>query len=179
MTQLPKKLQDHADALAAADERLTALDEDALLAAPVDISAMLRTGIELHEELTAQSRTLETRDCVVVTGDMDVETLVVKGPGGLLVLGDLKVGTAELHSIVLVLGNCHVADQIVGEGEPNTLTVLGEIQGGRCEMRKQFIMQFLGGGKLTSLKDSEGGAAELLELLSGAGSELEVDEVDA
>lgn len=175
MTQLPKKLQEHADALEAADERLTALDEDGLLAAPVDISALLRTGIELHEELTAESCTLDSRECVVVTGDMDVETLVLKGPGGLLVLGDLRVGSAELHSTVLVLGNCHVASRIIGEGEPNTLTVLGEIQGGHCEMRKQFIMQFLGGGKLASLKDSEGGAEELLELLSGAGSELEVD----
>lgn len=178
MTPFPKKLQDRAEALEAADEQLTTLDEDGLLAAPVDIFSMLRDGIDLHESLKDTSRTFASNDCVVVTENVDVEALVLKGPGGMLVLGDLRVGTAELHANVLVLGNCDISERVVGHGEPHTLTVLGEVQGGRAEMQKQFIMQFLGGGKLTALIDSEGGAAELLELLSGAGSELEVDEVD-
>ncbi|WP_342374218.1 hypothetical protein NVS55_22795 [Myxococcus stipitatus] len=179
MIQLPTKLQKHAEELEAADERLTALDDDGLLAAPVDISSLMRNGIVLHEKLKDSQLTLSSRESVVVTGDVEVETLELKGPGGLLVLGDLVVKSAELHSSVLVLGNCDIADRLVGHGEPHTLTVLGEVQGGRCEMQGQFIMQFLGGGKLTSLKDSEGGVEELLELLSGAGSELEIEEADA
>lgn len=179
MIQLPTKLQKHAEELEAADERLTALDEDGLLAAPVDISSMLRNGIVLHERLKDSQLTLNSRECVVVTGDVEVERLELKGPGGLLVLGDLVVTSAELHASVVVLGACEVTDRLVGHGEPHTLTVLGEVEGGRFEMQQQFVMQFLGGGKLKSLHDSEGGVEELLELLSGAGSELEIEEADA
>lgn len=59
-------------------------------------------------------------------------------------------------------------------GEPHTLTVLGAVQAGRCEMHQQYIMQFLGGGTLASLSDSEGGEEELLKLMHAAGSVLQI-----
>ena len=178
MTDLPAKLQPYAPALNAALEKLAALDDDGLLAAPVDLAFMLRHGLELHESLKGKTWELDQRTCAVVSGDVEVDTLVLRREGSLLVLGALKARSAELHGTVLVLGACDISESIVGHGEPHTLTVLGETRAGRCEMHRQFIMQFLGSGKLASLSDSEGSAEELLELLRGAGSELEIDEVD-
>ncbi|MCY1083357.1 polymer-forming cytoskeletal protein [Archangium lansingense] len=174
MSALPSILEPHASLLSPALNQLDELDAEGLLAAPVDLEAMVQHGVELRPRLDGQKLELSEPTCVVVTGDVTVETLVLEEPSVLLVLGNLKARSARLYGTVLVLGTCEVAESLVGHGEPHTLTVLGAVQAGRCEMHQQYIMQFLGGGTLASLSDSEGGEEELLELMQAAGSELQI-----
>ena len=174
MRVLPSPLEPHASLLSPALDQLDALDADGMLAAPVDLEAMVQHGVESRLHLDGQRLELSEPTCVVVAGDVVVETLVLEEQSALLVLGNLKARSAELYGTALVLGACEVSESIVGHGEPHALTVLGAVQAGRCEMHQQYIMQFLGGGTLASLSDSEGGEEELLELVRAAGSELQV-----
>ncbi|ATB43808.1 hypothetical protein CYFUS_009288 [Cystobacter fuscus] len=174
MNILPSLLEPHAALLSPALNRLDELDAEGLLAAPVDLEAMVQHGVDSRPRLDGQRLEFDEPTCVVVTGDVTAETLVLEEQSVLLVLGNLKARSARLYGTALVLGTCEVTESLVGHGEPHTLTVLGAVQAGRCEMHQQYIMQFLGGGTLASLSDSEGGEEELLELMHAAGSALQV-----
>lgn len=165
------------NALSAEIEKTCSLD-DLDVAAAVDLDAMFQDGsFELLEELEGSAITLSKRPGTVVQGDVDVETLEVKH-SSLVVLGNVSATTVEISGCsVLVVGNLEVRETIVGSSAPHVLTVVGRVDIGRAEMREQFIMQFLGSGRISELYDDERGSEELLNMLREAGSNLIADRI--
>ena len=96
----------------------------------------------------------------------------------MLVQGDLTAKTLSTTSDLVVLGNAEISNVLVGAGGATSdhpgLTVLGKVTIKRAEMRRGYIMQFLGGGTVAEFGDEDGGVPELLELL---GTTLRVKKV--
>lgn len=150
-----------------AEQRLLALDEDGLLAAPVDVLAMFHHGI-----VEATKPTNETKKGTLIVGSVKTAAWRIAAP--VWVTGNVVAKSIELASDLVIEGSLAVTGDVRGRREPNTLTVLGKVTLKRAIMESQFIMQFLGGGTIAELVDDEGGAAELVELLAAAGSKLKV-----
>ncbi len=149
------------------ERRLTSLDDDGKLAAPVDIRAMFQHGV-----VVARAPNDEKQKGTLIEGP--VETTVWKIGAPVWVVGDVTADRIELTSDLVVEGSLTVTGDVHGKWEPNTLTVLGKVTLSRAIMQGQFIMQFLGGGTIAELIDDQGGGKELIKLLSGAGSHVQV-----
>ncbi|HEU0034113.1 MAG TPA: hypothetical protein VFQ53_25975 [Kofleriaceae bacterium] len=164
------KLEDAERLLAAPISRLTAMDQQGLLAAPVDLQQLFGNGVIEAETLTT-SIPASRKEATLVTGSVDVPDWYVASP--IVVMGDVVTRTIDLRDSVVVVGTLR-ATEIRGTDERHALTVLGAVTIGRAIMTRQYIMQFLGGGTVDELIDEDGGADELVELLEKAGSLLRV-----
>lgn len=154
------------------EDKLTQLDEDAKLAAPVDVLAMFGRGV-----VVARGPDEETTRATLIDGSVTTKTWTIVAP--VWVTGDVTADRIELASDLVVEGSLTVTGDVHGRWEPNTLTVLGKVTLGRAIMESQFVMQFLGGGTIAELIDDEGGAKELIKLMAKAGSDLKVAKVSS
>jgi hypothetical protein len=142
------------------------------VAAPVDLAHMFRSGLVERDRIAGTSARITDKAGVFVPGSIKVESLELAGHA-LLVVGDVEAKTIELRGTMVVLGNL-VATEVRGAGEPHTLTVMGRVKIGRAIMEHEYVMQFLGGGTVELLVDTEGGGEELVEMLRDEGSDLSV-----
>jgi hypothetical protein len=163
-------------ALAEPLRRLRELDQEGTLAAPIDLDAMFPHGIKEMRTLTGGTVEVTGKAGTVVTGSVKVRRLVVRDTS-LVVMGDVAADLIDLTGSVLILGQLSAAGEVRGRSEPHVLTVLGKVATGRAIMESQYVMQFLGGGTIDTLIDTEGGGEELLELLREAGSRLKVGRI--
>jgi hypothetical protein len=149
------------------EAKLNKLDDEAKLAAPVDVEAMFQHGV-----VVATAPNHETKKGTLIDGHVATKIWKIGAP--VWVTGDVTADRIELTSDLVVEGSLTVTGDVHGKWEPNTLTVLGKVTLARAIMEGQFIMQFLGGGTIAELVNDEGGAEELIELMSEAGSKLKV-----
>lgn len=142
------------------------------VAAPVDLEYMFRDGLIEVDEIEGKRKKLADKAGVFVAGSVNVENLTLDGHA-LFVAGDVTAQKVLLRGTVVVMGDL-TADQVTGEGEPFTLTVMGRSTVKRVDMKHQFIVQLLGTGKIQQMTDDEGGAEEPVELWRDAGSKVKV-----
>lgn len=142
------------------------------VAAPVDLEYMFRDGLIEVDELAGKRKKLSDKEGVFVAGSVKVDQLTLDGHA-LFVAGDVTAQKVVLRGTLVVMGD-FTADQVTGEGEPYTLTVMGRSTLKRVDMKHQFIVQLLGTGKVEQMTDDEDGVDELVELWREAGSKVKV-----
>ena len=157
-------------------KKLDELDRAGLLTAPVDLEHMFWRGIDERASLEGESVSLNGEQGVVVTGSVNVGRLVATTH--VLVMGDVRATSISITGSLLVLGTL-TADELRGHDERYSGTVVGTVTIGRAIMVQQYMMNFLGGGTIDELIDEEGGGQELIDLMSEAGSKLDVKKISS
>jgi hypothetical protein len=142
------------------------------VAAPVDLLYLFRGGLEAVDTLSGKRLTRRGEAGLHVATDVRAGSLTSWGHA-IWVEGDVEVGKLTLYGSMVVMGNL-TAKRVYGSDEPYTLTVMGAVKVDVAVMANQFIMQFLGGGRVGRLVDDEGGAEELIALWRDAGSTVTV-----
>jgi hypothetical protein len=64
-----------------------------------------------------------------------------------------------------------------GVGEPHVLTVVDHAEVERVLVEGQFIVQFLGGARVRTFVDEDGGGEELVALVPELGSEVRIENI--
>lgn len=141
------------------------------VAAPVDLLYMFRDGLIEMPNLDAPSTTLSGEAGVFVAGSLNVEEELVLTGHALFVAGDVSAKKISLQGNMVVMGDL-VAEEVRGNFEPYTLTVMGEVHIGLAVMTRGFILQLLGRGQVKRLVDT--GPEELIKLWQEAGSTVTV-----